>query len=104
MTKPQNDSVHADPGLGPGYQLAKTQAQPVGTAERPEDRSQQFVAVTGGAETTSASSLLVSAYIVIWVLLFAFLFLGFRRSQRIEARLSGLEDALSRRESEKGDD
>jgi len=103
MTKPGQD-LHDDPGLGPGYRLTAAQAQPVGTMQRPEDRSQEFVAVSGGGETTSASTLLVTAYIIIWALLFGFLVLGFRRSQRIEARLAGLEDALTRRESEKDDD
>lgn len=104
MTQKAQDDVHADPGLGPGYRLARTQAAPVGTAQKPEDRSQEFVAVQGGAETASASTLLVTAYIVMWALLMAFLFMSFRRSQRIEARLAGLEQALSRHDEQKTDD
>ena len=62
----------------------------------PENRSTEFVAVQGGADTTSASTLLVSAYVVMWALLLGFLFLTWRRQQRIEARLEELDRALSR--------
>lgn len=62
----------------------------------PDNRSTEFVAVEGGGETTSASSLLVSAYIVMWALLLGFLFLTWRRQQRIEARLAELDRALAR--------
>jgi CcmD family protein len=62
----------------------------------PENRSAEFVAVEGGSDTTSASTLLVSAYIAMWALLLGFLFLTWRRQQRIEARLGELDRALSR--------
>lgn len=62
----------------------------------PENRSTEFVAVQGGGDATSASTLLVSAYVVMWAALLAFLFLTWRRQQRIEARLGELDRALSR--------
>ncbi|HWA74899.1 MAG TPA: CcmD family protein [Polyangiaceae bacterium] len=62
----------------------------------PDDRSTEFVAVRGGGEETSASSLLVSAYVVMWALLLGFLFLSWRKQQRIEARLTELDRAISR--------
>jgi CcmD family protein len=62
----------------------------------PENRSTEFVAVQGGGDTTPASTLLVSAYVVMWALLLGFLFLTWRRQQRIEARLGELDRALAR--------
>lgn len=62
----------------------------------PDDRSTGFVSVQGADESTSASSLLVSAYVVMWALLLGFLFMGWRKQQRIEARLADLDRALSR--------
>ena len=60
----------------------------------PSARSQQFVPVEGGGETTSAEALLVAAYIVMWALLLAFVGLGWRRQGRVEARLGELEKAV----------
>jgi hypothetical protein len=62
----------------------------------PDDRSTEFVATQGGAETTSATTLLVSAYVLMWAVLLTFLFLSWRRQQRIETRLAELDRALSR--------
>lgn len=62
----------------------------------PDERSTGFVAVEGGAETTSASGLLVTAYVVMWALLLAFVYLTWRRLQRIEGRLGELDRALAR--------
>jgi len=83
--------LHQDPGLGPGLAGPATtgSAQPA-----PADRSTEFVAVEGGKESTSAEALLVSAYVVMWAVLFAFLWFGFRRQQRLDKRLVDLEKAL----------
>jgi hypothetical protein len=51
----------------------------------------EFVPFEGGEETTSAELLLVIAYLVMWGLLLAFVGLGWRRQQRLEARLGDLE-------------
>ena len=76
-----------------------TQAQPESTASTtlsdPSSRSTEFVAVQGGGETTSAASLLIAAYLVIWGLLFAFIFLSWRRQGRVEARIGELEKAIA---------
>jgi CcmD family protein len=61
-----------------------------------ENRSTEFVADPGGGDSTPASTLLVSAYVVMWALLLGFLFLTWRRQQRIEARLGELDRALAR--------
>ncbi|MBK7582278.1 MAG: hypothetical protein IPI67_18985 [Myxococcales bacterium] len=79
---------------------AATQAAPLSTSTNPDDRSTEFVAVQGGRESTSAGTLLVAAYLVIWALLFGFLYMGWRRSQVIQARLEGLEKALEAHEAE----
>jgi hypothetical protein len=60
----------------------------------PEDRSTQFVAVEGGGDTTSAEALLVSAYLIMWALLLTFVWLTWRRQQKMEDRVTDLERAL----------
>ena len=75
--------------------------QAQGTAKRPEDRSTEFVAVEGGKETASAGTLLVAAYLVMWALLLAFVWIGLRRGQQLATRLDSLEKALDRHDSAK---
>lgn len=60
------------------------------------DRSTEFVAVQGGAETSSASGLLVAAYVVMWALVFGFVWLTSRRQRALDARIAELEAALRR--------
>jgi CcmD family protein len=73
-----------------------TQSQPdAGTLTDPSARSTEFVAVQGGGETTSAATLLVIAYLVMWALLLGFVFLSWRRQGRVETRLSELEKAIA---------
>ncbi len=66
-----------------------------GTLTDPSARSTEFVPVTGGGETTSAASLLITAYIVMWALLLGFVLMSWRRQGRVETRISELEKALS---------
>jgi hypothetical protein len=63
-------------------------------APDPSARSQAFVPVEGGGETTSAEAMLIAAYLVMWALLIAFVGLGWRRQARVEARLGELEKAV----------
>jgi hypothetical protein len=76
-----------------------TQANPestsTGTSSDPSSRSTEFVAVQGGGETTSAASLLIAAYVVMWGLLFAFVLLSWRRQARVEGRIAELEKAVA---------
>jgi hypothetical protein len=75
-------------------------AQPTSTAQRPEDRSQEFVAVQGGPkESASAGTLLVAAYLVMWALLLGFLFMGWRRGQALSSRLDAVEKALEKHDA-----
>jgi hypothetical protein len=61
----------------------------------PSSRSQEFVPVEGGGDTTSAELLLVIAYLVMWAVLLAFVGLGWRRQQKIETRLAELERGVA---------
>jgi CcmD family protein len=73
-----------------------TQAQPdSATLSDPSSRSTEFVAVQGGGETTSAASLLISAYMVMWAVLLGFVYFSWRRQGRVEVRISELEKALA---------
>ena len=91
--------LHNDPGLGPGLRAATAAAQrPAAPAPLPtssNDASPDFVAVTGGADTSSAELLLVTAYVLMWALLLGFVLLTHRRQKSLEARIRGLEQALS---------
>jgi CcmD family protein len=55
----------------------------------------EFRPVEGGGETTSAEALLVSAYLVMWALLFGFLAMGWRRQGQLEQRMKELERSVS---------
>jgi hypothetical protein len=71
------------------------------TPSTPAERSTEFVPTQGGApEGTSAETLLVAAYLLMWAALIGFLWLSWRRQGRIEGRISELEGTL-RRVSEK---
>ena len=58
-----------------------------------QDRSAQFVATSGGDETTSAEVLLVVAYLAMWLLVLAFVAISFRRLARLSERIDSLEAA-----------
>jgi CcmD family protein len=91
MPHATTSALHNVPGLGPGV-LAAPVAAPTGTVQ--VERSTEFVPVQGGHDTTSANSLLVAAYIVMWALLLAFIFLSWRRQRALESRVGDLERAV----------
>jgi hypothetical protein len=70
-----------------------TQVTPPGSAE---DRSQEFVAVEGGAEATSAEALVVAAYGIMWVLLLGFMWLTWRRQREIDDKVTRLASQVER--------
>jgi CcmD family protein len=70
-----------------------------GPGETATDRSSEFVAVEGGAETTSAAGLLIAGYSVMWALVFGFVWLSSVRQKALNARLTDLEQALKRAEA-----
>jgi hypothetical protein len=69
---------------------------PPDRAPTAHDRSTAFKPVEGGSEMQSGEKLLVEAYAAIWVILFVLLFLGWRRQQRIDARVASLESAIEK--------
>jgi CcmD family protein len=85
--------LHADPGLGPA--LLAPQPQP---AAAPATQG-EFVAVTGGEQSTGAETLLVTAYALMWVLVLGFVYYVFRQQRRLRARVAQLEKTLERAES-----
>ena len=63
----------------------------------PSDRSTSFQPVQGNAgEQYSGATLLVTAYAVLWVLLFAWIALVWRKQSGIAARLGELERAIDK--------
>lgn len=68
------------------------------TSESPSatGRESEFVAVGAGSETTSAEALLVTAYVLMWAIVFVFVYLSQKRQQKLDARLSELEKTLGR--------
>lgn len=72
--------------------------QPSTLSKSPEDRSTEFVPVQGGGEGTSAGTLLVAAYLLMWAILMGFVFITWRRLGRAEQRLIELRARLERAE------
>lgn len=58
-----------------------------------------FNAVESGGQMQSGEALLVEAYIAIWVLLFAFIVIAWRRTRRVEDKVAELEKAIERAKS-----
>ncbi|NUQ74909.1 MAG: CcmD family protein [Polyangiaceae bacterium] len=70
------------------------QADP-GSPASSEQRSTSFRSVQGGDAMQSGEKLLVEAYVVIWVLVFAMLLLSWRRQKKMDERIAGLEQAVT---------
>ena len=62
----------------------------------PGDRSTTFRPVQGGTELQSGEKLLVEAYAAIWLILFGFIFLSWRRQKKLDARIVDLEREIVR--------
>ena len=92
--------VHEDPAPGPTLKTPQPMpaAQPAQKPGTPEQRSQEFVPVEGGTETTSAETMLVVAYLVMWAILIGFVLSSWRRQRGIETRIADLERSLGRSE------
>ena len=71
--------------------------------EAPQDRSTEFVAVTGGQESTSAAQLLVTAYILMWACAFILIFRSLKSQRSLKTRLDKLEDTLARHDAQLSD-
>src|ERR1019366_1447132 len=74
--------------------MTDIQPSPSGT---PDDRSTTFQAVEGNAkEQYSGGALLVTAYAALWVVLFAWVALVWRKQGAISARLADLERVIDK--------
>jgi len=83
------------PGPPPSPASAPTPPRPAPTVPTTaDDRSTSFKPVVGGTELQSGEKLLVEAYAAIWIILFALILLSWRRQQKLEGRIAGLEGAI----------
>jgi hypothetical protein len=80
------EALVADEGAG------RAQPEAPGDSTR---RPTEFVAVEGGPETMSGGTLLVEAYAALWIILFGFVFVSWRRQSHIDVRIAELERAVS---------
>ena len=71
------------------------QAAPGDSTRRPTE----FVAVDGGPEMMSGETLLIEAYAALWIILFGFIFISWRRQSHIDTRIAELERAVSQGQS-----
>ncbi|WP_437602675.1 CcmD family protein [Sorangium sp. So ce590] len=60
------------------------------------DRAQAFRPVEGGNQMQSGEKLLVEAYAAIWLIVFAMVFLSWRRQKQIDRRIDVLEAAVQK--------
>ena len=73
-----------------------TSAAPLPVGTDAADRSTGFEATTGGPEMKSGEVLLVQAYVAIWLLLFGYLALLWRRQRSLHLRLDAMDRVLDR--------
>jgi hypothetical protein len=66
----------------------------------PSDRSSEFVPVVGGQETTSAEGLLITAYVLMWAVVFGLIWLSLRRLRAVDQRLAVIEVDLAQQDAE----
>ncbi|MFO0760239.1 MAG: CcmD family protein [Byssovorax sp.] len=76
--------------------LDTTAPAPIPAVPSADDRSTSFRAVEGGGEMQSGEKLLVEAYAAIWLVLFALIFISWRRQKSIDARVVVLESAIAK--------
>jgi hypothetical protein len=61
------------------------------TMQQKPGRSDEFAPVTGGGEQVDAFGLMVSAYVLMWVILFGFIFLTWKKQAALSTRLDELQ-------------
>ena len=104
LASQRTDQGRPAPADNPGE--SPTTPEPLGNTRRggspqrgtgdPGQRTTEFRAVEGGAETMSGGTLLVEAYAALWIILFGFVVVSWRRQSRIDARVAELERAVTR--------
>jgi len=70
-------------------------------AQSPDERSTSFQAVQGEAEHYSGEKLLVSAYAILWVVLFGWVAFVWRKQNALDARLDDLEREIDKADQKK---
>lgn len=65
-----------------------------------DDRATTFQPVEGGQEVHSGTTLLVEAYVVLWIILMAWLASVWRKQQGLHARLDELEKVLDKADAQ----
>jgi CcmD family protein len=69
--------------------------------QTPDDRATDFQAVQGNpTEQYSGATLLVTAYAVLWVVIFAWIGMVWRKQRALDARLADLERVLDKAAAE----
>jgi hypothetical protein len=66
------------------------------TATGVDDRATDFRAVEGGAEQRNGSVLMVEAYVVLWLILMAWLLTLWRKQKSLHTRLDDLEKTIDK--------
>ena len=82
------------PAALPGTTSTTGAGTPAPSSTTPDGRSTTFQPVEGGAETRSGSTLMVEAYVVLWVILMAWLVMLWRKQGALTSRLDDLERAI----------
>jgi hypothetical protein len=60
-----------------------------------QDRSTEFVAVSGGEDATSAAQLLVTAYILMWACALFLIYRSLKSQRQVTRRIDKLEETLA---------
>ena len=88
-------NISQEPGVAPNMKRPMNDA-PASSAS-PEGRSAEFVAVTGPeADNTSATTMLVTAYSLFWLILLGFAWMTWHRQQRLTERLQIVESQAAK--------
>ncbi len=77
-------------------QAPATTAKPTASQDNTVTGDAGFVADSGGTEQTSGELLLIEAYAVIWVLVFAMIFMSMRSQRKLDDRITQLSADLDK--------
>jgi CcmD family protein len=74
---------------------------PLQGTQTPDERSTSFQAVQGEAEHYSGETLLVSAYAILWVIIFGWVVFVWRKQNALDSRLGDLEREIDKADEKK---
>jgi hypothetical protein len=89
---PMMMATAVDPPVG--APAPTTSAAPASST--PDDRATAFQPTEGGGEVRSGETLLVEAYVVLWLILMGWLYLTWRRQSSLSAQLDDLEKTIDK--------